>query len=135
MSDSAPFTIRAAAVVLAFYGFLVAANAAFYVPWFGVPADLPRLVVRLVGVAIMVYGLWTSLRWARWVALAFSAVFGVSGLFALWAASQTGAFEGRPYPTLDYIVFVVSSLVLLAAATLLVLPARKAGRFAEPQRT
>ena len=135
MIRSAPAPRRAAAVLVALYGLVLLANAVINAQWLGVPGDWPRLGGRLFAVGVMVYGLWSSLPWARWATFAFSLVFGLGGLIALWAISQVRVLDGRPYPVLDVAVFAVTSLLLLAAATILLMWDKTAGHPAEHPRT
>jgi len=80
--------------------------------------------MRLLFVAAMIYGLWQSSPWARWVAITFGIVFGAAGLFGVWVTSQVGLFDERPSPLFDYAVLVLTSVVLFAAAVVLLLPRR-----------
>ena len=116
---------RSGAVLLGLYALLLVGNAAVYAAWSGDLSGLtPRFWGRVAFVLVLIYGLWQSTSWARWLTVAFGSVFGALGLFGLWVAQQTGLFEERPYPMFDYTVLAVTSFALLAAAAILLLPSR-----------
>jgi hypothetical protein len=116
---------RLSAVLLGLYAVVMIANAILYASWIGNFSGLtPRFWMRLLFLAALIYGLWQSARWARWLTIVFGLAMGAAGLFGVWAASRTGLFDDRPYPILDYSVLVITSLALLGAATVLLLPRR-----------
>lgn len=56
--------LRAAALLILGYAFALAVNTGIYFSASEDWSELPRLVLRLGGVVLLVYGLLTAARWA-----------------------------------------------------------------------
>jgi hypothetical protein len=116
-------TLRLAAVLFLVYALALVCNAALYISWSGDTSELPRGIVRVVGVSVVAVGLWRARRWAWWIAVILSGLLFVLGVTAL---ISSGVLDSRPYLIADYVFFFVSLGALLGAVLALVLPGSRA---------
>ena len=104
--------LRIAVVLILVYGCVLLANGLFYFSWSQDTSELPRMFVRVFGIALVAYGLWSSAKWGWWLGLVFSGIFTLLGIAGLIALFGTDLLDSRPYPTVDIVVFVISILAL-----------------------
>ena len=117
---------RLAAWLFGAYAMLLVANAVFYGSWSGDTSEVPRLLMRVAGIGLIAFGLWRRVGWVWWVGVVVGTVLGLLGLASVGLAALSGLFAERPYPVIDYAVFLASSTVLLGAVFTLLLPSGRA---------
>jgi len=118
-------TLRIAAGLVLLYALLLLLNGLFYLYWSGDASEVARMLVRIVGSALVAYGLWIAARWGWWLGIIFTGVLSLFAGVALLGAVAGGMLEGRPYPTVDLLFFILSATALLLAFLLLVLPSSR----------
>ena len=111
--------MKKAAVLLMVYGGLLVINAAIYSWWSSDLSELPRMGVRLVGTALIVWGLWNSAKRAWWVAVLMASVLSVLGVASLAIGLPAGMLVGRPYPLLD--ITMLAAMVCSLGGTFIIL--------------
>ena len=107
--------LRIAAALVLLYGCVVLTNGLLYLSWSGGTSELIRMLVRVIGTALVAYGLWSSTRWGWWFGMFFSGILALAGIVGLAALFATDALDNRPYPIVDIVVFVVSIFALCGA--------------------
>lgn len=116
-----PITVRLASILLLVYGLAVLLSAVIVQQMSGWTdmQDLPRALLRFLGMGVIAWGLWRGAAWAWWAGVLLPSFFFLGGLVALYflITSETGLAGSMA-------VYVVFSLMPLlgAAVVLLLLP-------------
>lgn len=122
-------TIRSwAALTFLGYGLVVMIGATLgqtYSDW-AAASEYWRAIIRAAGVSIVAWGLWQHARWARWLALALTLLWGISGAMALIAIFHLQTSPAAvQLPPGFYATSIVAFVLLLATLVLLLMEAAK----------
>lgn len=115
-------TLKFGMLFIAIYGVLVLLNAGFYAWWSADYSGLPRSVLRVVGVALVIYGLINKANWAWWLAIIGTGSLCILGGMATAILLSNDIFSSRPYGTVDMVFMLLSVGVLALAFITLLLP-------------
>ena len=108
-------TLKLGQLLIAIYGVLVLINAGFYAWWSNDFGELHRAIIRVGGVALLIYGLVNKANWAWWLAVLGTGVLFMLGGIGVIMALSNDMFANRPYATID-MAFLFSSIGVLALA-------------------
>lgn len=114
--------LRIASIMLFTYIGLLITNTMLYLSWSDDTGELPSTMIRVVVIAIVAYGLWTSKPWAWSLGLVSSIFFGLVAVVGAAILSVAGANEEWPYATADFLLMSASAVVLIGAVIVLLLP-------------
>lgn len=117
--------MKKAGVLIGVYEVLLVINAVAYTSWSGNYSELPRTALRLIGVALIIGGLWKSVKWAWWVAVILTGLFSLSGIAGLLVGLQAGLFAQRLHPVFDITILAAMVCTLGGAFVVLLLPSSR----------
>jgi hypothetical protein len=124
-----PTTVRWAALALVAYAvvILVSATVLQAINDWEAAGEYPRAVIRVLGVALVVWGLLRRARWAWWLGVALPLLWIVSGIAALAMFLSVRTDEADAVlPPAFYPLLSVTMTLLTVALVLLVLPGSRA---------
>ena len=87
--------------------------------------DAPRMVIRIVGGSLIVWGIWKGFGWAWWVGVIFTGLLSVVGTAGLYIGLLGRVFQTRPTPNLDLGIYIGLIVCLAGAFVLLLLPSSR----------
>lgn len=115
-------TLKLGVLFVAIYGVLVLLNAGFYAWWSTDYSGLSRAILRVGGVALVIYGLINKANWAWWLAIIGTGCLCILGGMATVILLSNDLFASRPYATTDMVFMLLSVGVLALALITLLLP-------------
>jgi hypothetical protein len=126
-----PRSVKLAAALFVLYGVAVVINAVAIQGAAGLAGalDLPRAILRLIGTALIGWGLLRRARWAWWLGLGLAVLWLVAGALAVLVLERGDVYW---LPPSDFQLFLAASLVCLGGTVALLLSpsAREAFRAA-----
>jgi len=119
-------TIRVVAGLLLVYAGATILNLGFWVWYTGIAEPAPRILLRTAAVVVAAIGLYRRQRWAWWLGVVITTWLVAGGIVAIASGRLSGLAERRPYPLLDYLYFILSFGISIAAPVLLLTPTSRA---------
>ena len=125
-----PWTVRAAAVILALYGVAVLLNATVdqtALGWGNIEArGFPRAVIRFLGMSLTAWGLLKGARWAWWCGVLLPGFFLVAGLVGIGFVFRFRAEAPEVWSAVATPLLFASFTALATAVVFLLLPSSRA---------